>query len=126
MIQGKLPIFILKNRNCRRLRLAKDKKKEGEAMRIGTYNMISQIYGNTGTKKTKTSGTTGSGSFLDQVSFSSMGKDMQTSKTALGNTPDVRESKIQDLKRRIDNGTYDVSVDDFAQKLLDSYSKTNI
>ena len=42
-------------------------------MRIGTYNMISQIYGNTGTKKTKTSGTTGSGSFLDQVSFSSMG-----------------------------------------------------
>ena len=53
MIQGKLPIFILKNRNCRRLRLAKDKKKEGEAMRIGTYNMISQIYGNTGTKKTK-------------------------------------------------------------------------
>ena len=100
MIQGKLPIFILKNRNCRRLRLAKDKKKEGEAMRIGTYNMISQIYG--------------------------MGKDMQTAKTALGNTPDVRESKIQDLKRRIDNGTYDVSVDDFAQKLLDSYSKTNI
>ena len=92
-------------------------------MRIGTYNMISQIYGNTGTKKTKTSGTTGSGSFLDQVSFSSMGKDMQT---AMGNTPDVRESKIQDLKRRIDNGTYDVSVDDFAQKLLDSYSKTNI
>lgn len=64
--------------------------------------------------------------FLDQVSFSSMGKDMQTAKTALGNTPDVRESKIQDLKRRIDNGTYDVSVDDFAQKLLDSYSKTNI
>lgn len=95
-------------------------------MRIGTYNTISQIYGNTGTKKTKTSGTTGSGSFLDQVSFSSMGKDMQTAKTALGNTPDVRESKIQDLKRRIDNGTYDVSVDDFAQKLLDSYSKTNI
>ena len=95
-------------------------------MRIGTYNMISQIYGNTDTKKTKASGATGSGSFLDQVSFSSMGKDMQTAKTALGNTPDVRESKIQDLKRRVDNGTYDVSVDDFAQKLLDSYNKTNI
>ena len=63
---------------------------------------------------------------IEEVSFSSMGKDMQTAKTALGNTPDVRESKIQDLKRRIDNGTYDVSVDDFAQKLLDSYSKTNI
>ena len=95
-------------------------------MRIGTYNMISQIYGNTDTKKTKASGATRAGSFLDQVSFSSMGKDMQTAKTALDNTPDVRESKIQDLKRRVDNGTYDVSVDDFAQKLLDSYNNTNI
>lgn len=95
-------------------------------MRIGTYNMLSQIYGNTGTKKPKSTGTTSTGSFLDQVSFSSMGKDMQTAKTALGNTPDVRESKIQDLKRRIEDGTYDVSVDDFAQKLLDSYSKVNM
>ena len=94
-------------------------------MRIGTYNMISQIYGNTDTKKTKASGTTGAGSFLDQVSFSSMGKDMQTAKTALGNTPDVRESKIQDLKRRVDNGTYDVSVDDFAQKLLEAADRNN-
>ena len=95
-------------------------------MRIGTYNMLSQIYGNAGTKKPKSTGTTSAGSFLDQVSFSSMGKDMQTAKTALGNTPDVRESKIQDLKRRIDDGTYDVSVDDFARKLLDSYSKANM
>ena len=103
-----------------------EQEKGGSNMRIGTYNMLSQIYGNTGTKKPKSTGTTSTGSFLDQVSFSSMGKDMQTAKTALGNTPDVRESKIQDLKRRIDNGTYDVSVDDFAQKLLDSYSKANM
>ena len=95
-------------------------------MRIGTYNMISQIYGNTGTKKTKCADTANTGSFLDQVSLSSMGKDMQTAKTALANTPDVRESKIQDLKKRMADGTYDVSVDDFAQKLLDAYSSKNI
>lgn len=95
-------------------------------MRIGTYNMISQIYGNTETKKTKSADTANTGSFLDQVSLSSMGKDMQTAKTALANTPDVRESKIQDLKKRMADGTYEVSVDDFAQKLLDAYSSKNI
>lgn len=95
-------------------------------MRIGTYNMISQVYGTNGAKKTKTSATAGGNSFLDQVSLSSMGKDMQTAKTALASTPDVRESKILDLKKRIEDGTYDVSVDDFAQKLLDTYEKTSI
>lgn len=92
-------------------------------MRIGMYNMVSQIYGSTGTKKTKTTGTPNTGSFLDQVSLSSMGKDMQTAKTALANTPDVRESKIAALKERVANGTYDVSVDDFAQKLLEAANK---
>lgn len=92
-------------------------------MRIGMYNMVSQIYGNTGTKKTKAAGTANAGSFLDQVSLSSMGKDMQTAKTALANTPDVRESKIEALKERVANGTYDVSVDDFAQKLLEAARK---
>lgn len=91
-------------------------------MRIGSYNMISQIYGNSGTKKTKTSGTSGQASFMDQVMLSSAGKDMQTAKSALANTPDVREAKVQDIKNRLAAGTYDVSVDDFAQKLLDSYA----
>lgn len=95
-------------------------------MRIGTYNMVSQIYGSNGTKRTKSAGTNGTGSFLDQVSLSSMGKDMQTAKLALAETPDVRESKLQDLKKRVEAGTYDVSVDAFAQKLLDSYSNTSI
>lgn len=95
-------------------------------MRIGTYNMISQIYGSTGSKKTRSAGTTGTGAFLDQVSLSRMGKDMQTAKTALAKTPDVRESKVQELAARVADGSYDVSVDDFAQKLLDSYADTTL
>lgn len=91
-------------------------------MRIGSYNMLSQIYGNTGTKKTKSAGNVASGSFTDEVSFSSKGKDMQTAKAALANVSDVRESKISDLKNRIKNGTYDVDLDDFASKLMEAYS----
>ena len=95
-------------------------------MRIGSYNMINQIYGNSSSKKTKTSGSSDAKSFLDQVSLSEKGKDLQTAKTALANTPDVRESKINDIKKRIEDGTYDVSVDDFAQKLLDSYAAKSV
>lgn len=91
-------------------------------MRIGSYNMLSQIYGNTGTKKTKSAGNVASGSFMDEVSFSSKGKDMQTAKSALASVSDVRESMISDLKSRIQSGTYDVDLDDFASKLLDAYA----
>lgn len=91
-------------------------------MRIGSYNMISQIYGNSGSKKTKSSGTPGQGSFMDQVMLSSAGKDMQTAKSAVAGVSDIREAKIQDIKSRMEAGTYNVDVDDFAQKLLDTYA----
>ena len=46
---------------------------------------------------------------------------MQVAKNALNAVPDVREAKIADIRSRIDNGTYDVSVDDFAAKLMSAY-----
>lgn len=91
-------------------------------MRISSYNMISQLYGNNSTKKTKSASNTGAMSFMDEVSLSSAGKDMQTAKNALASVPDVREAKVRDLKNRMDNGTYDVDVDSFAQKLLDTFA----
>ena len=91
-------------------------------MRIGTYNMISQIYGNNTAKKSNTASNTGYASFRDEVSFSSMGKDMQTAKTALATAPDVRESLVNDVKARIKNGTYEVSNEDFATKLMSAYA----
>lgn len=91
-------------------------------MRIGTYSMINQIYGSNNTKKSTTANSTGYANFKDEVSFSSAGKDMQVAKSALANVPDVRESKISDVKSRINNGTYEVSSADFAAKLLESYA----
>ena len=48
---------------------------------------------------------------------------MQIAKNALAGVSDVRESKIRDVKSRIDNGTYEVSSSDFASKLLASYAE---
>ncbi len=92
-------------------------------MRIGTYSMINQIYGSKSTKKSTTANSTGYANFKDEVSFSSAGKDMQIAKNALAGVSDVRESKIRDVKSRIDNGTYEVSSSDFASKLLASYAE---
>ncbi len=89
-------------------------------MRIGAITQLQQVYGTqkkSGVqKKTDTS-------FRDQVRISSMGKDFQTAKTAVANSPDVREELIASLKERIQNGTYEVSGEDFADKLLKAYGE---
>lgn len=95
-------------------------------MRIGTYNMVNQIYNTTGTKKSGNKMSTGYASFTDEISFSALGKDMQTAKNALAATPDVREARISDIKARMDNGTYSVSNDDFAAKLMETFAAKGV
>lgn len=90
-------------------------------MRIDAYNQIQQIYGSANVKKTddkKTSTT----SFKDQLMLSATGRDAQIAKQAVANTPDIREDVVAPLKEKIDNGTYEVSAEDFAGKLLEKYS----
>lgn len=87
-------------------------------MRIDAYNQISQIYQTN--NKYKTQKTT-SVSARDKVEISSMGKAYQTAKSAVNEAADVREDKIADIKSRLDNGTYNVSAESFADKLLGKY-----
>ena len=90
-------------------------------MRIDAYNQIQQIYGSKSIKKTEEKRVTSS-SFKDQLLLSAAGKDAQIAKQAVANTPDVREDVIESLKEQIDNGTYEVSVDDLAVKLFEKYN----
>lgn len=89
-------------------------------MRIDAYNQISNYY-NMNTKKVAPKSTVKTGT-TDQVSFSSLGKDMQTAKAALSNTPDVREDKVAEFKAKIASGNYNVSGESFADKILAAYS----
>ena len=95
-------------------------------MRIGTYNMISQIYGSNSAKKSTTANSTGYASFRDEVSFSSMGKDMQVAKNALSAVPNTRADLVSDIKSRMDNGTYEVDTDDFAEKLMKAFEAKRV
>lgn len=89
-------------------------------MRIDAYNQINQLYGVGKTKKTGKANA-GNVNTKDQVSFSSIGRDMQIAKAALANVPDVRQDKIDSLKSAIQNGTYQVSNESFAEKLMSAY-----
>ncbi len=89
-------------------------------MRIDAYNQISQIYKTSSKMKSKPAGGT---VVSDKVEISSMGKDIQVAKQAVGSASDIREDKVAELKKSINNGTYNVSNDDFAEKLITSYEK---
>ncbi|MBE5837111.1 MULTISPECIES: flagellar biosynthesis anti-sigma factor FlgM [unclassified Butyrivibrio] len=92
-------------------------------MRIDAYSQVQQIYSTS--KVNKTTATKKTEGARDTVSFSSIGKEIQVAKQAVNAAPDVREDKVQALKAAIKNGTYDVSGEAFADKLLAKFDEAN-
>jgi negative regulator of flagellin synthesis FlgM len=88
-------------------------------MRIEAYSQVQQIYSNNKVSKMQPAKKTND--VRDTVSFSSIGKDIQVAKQAVNAAPDVREDVVASLKAAIKNGTYDVSGEAFADKLLAKY-----
>lgn len=95
-------------------------------MRITAYNQISQVYGTQKVSKSYGAGSIGSVNATDKVSFSNVGRDMHIAKAALNNVPDVREDKVAQLKASIAGGTYQVSPESFADKLIAAYDARTI
>ncbi len=92
-------------------------------MRIEAYSQVQQIYSNN--KVNKTAATKKTADVRDTVSFSSIGKDIQVAKQAVSAAPYVREDVVATLKAAIKNGTYDVSGEAFADKLLAKFDEAN-
>lgn len=89
-------------------------------MRIEAYNMVNQVYK---ANKPKQVNQTSRTSRRDEVQISSFGKDLQIAKQAVKDAPDVRENVTAPIKNSIANGTYNVSGEDFASKLLAKYEE---
>ena len=90
-------------------------------MRIESYIQMQQLYPSN--KTTKTNGKTAS-NFSDKLQISSMGKDISVAKQALASAPDIREDVVSSIKERIQSGTYEVSGEAFADKVLGKYYQT--
>lgn len=94
-------------------------------MRIDSYSQIQQLYNNT-QKPVAPKAKVGGGSFMDKLQISDAGKDMQTVRAGLAQTPDVRADKVAALKAAYEAGTYHVSTSDLADKLLEKATETAI
>lgn len=86
-------------------------------MRIDAYNAVNQVYQtNAQTKKVVTDKKVSS----DKLEISQTGKDIAVAKNAIAEAPDVRADKVESIKRQMAEGTYSVSLEDVADKMLDS------
>lgn len=89
-------------------------------MRIEAYTQVQQFYK---TKKVAKAESKKNVSFSDQLQISNIGKDMQVAKAAVAESSDIREDVTAPIKARIQAGTYEVSTDSFADKLLEKYDE---
>lgn len=90
-------------------------------MRIDAYNQVTQLY-NTSKSKSVGSVNKAQASAKDEVQISSAGRDLQVAKKAVAEASDIREDKVAAMKAAINSGTYSVSNEDFASKLLEKYN----
>ncbi len=86
-------------------------------MRIEAYNQVAKVYEANQTAGKTSAAKTAAG--RDEVQISSFGYDYQIAKQAVADTPDVRQEKVLDIAARVNSGSYKVSAEDFAAKLLD-------
>lgn len=84
-------------------------------MRIDAFNKISELYKANSVKRTTKVQSTG---FSDVFEISQAGRDYNTAKQIVANTPDVRETKLADIKQRMEAGAYHVRLEDVAEKIL--------
>lgn len=89
-------------------------------MRIEAYTQVQQIYQS---QKVSKSQKAGGAAQSDKVQISSFGKDIQAAKAAVAEIPDIREELTAPIKAKIQSGTYEVSNESFAEKLLKKYEE---
>ncbi|MCI5502392.1 MAG: flagellar biosynthesis anti-sigma factor FlgM [Lachnospiraceae bacterium] len=87
-------------------------------MRIDALNQVSRVYEANKTKKVSKNSETDK---RDQFEISQSAKDYQTVKKALSQTPDIREDKVAEIKSAMNSGTYNVSAQEIADKMVSKY-----
>lgn len=89
-------------------------------MRIEAYTQVQQLYN---TKKPARLQNTAHTSATDRIQISSIGKDIQIAKSAVAAASDIREEMVAPIRTAVANGTYQVSAESFAEKLMQKYEE---
>lgn len=92
-------------------------------MRIEAYSQVQQLYNTNKVKKTNEASVAKQS---DGFQMSKTGKELQIAKKAVESTPDVRSDLVDPIKNKVQNGTYEVSGDSFAERLLQKYEEAQM
>ncbi|HBA97474.1 MAG TPA: flagellar biosynthesis anti-sigma factor FlgM [Lachnospiraceae bacterium] len=87
-------------------------------MRIDAINKMNQLYQATKPKKVNQPG---SEKTREKYKVSRPGQDYQTAKAAIKASPDIREDRIAGIKDALATGTYNVSAQEIADKMVSKY-----
>lgn len=87
-------------------------------MRVDAVNQISQIYKPSSAKKVNKAGAV---SNKDAYEVSQFAKEYQIAKNAVSKTSDVREEKVAEIKEALASGTYNVSAQEIAEKMVSRF-----
>lgn len=89
-------------------------------MRIDGIQKVAQIYSSANVTKAEKKKESAE---KDKVQISQAGRDYQLARKAVMSAPDVREDLVASIKSRVEDGTYDVSGDAFAEKVIARYNQ---
>lgn len=89
-------------------------------MRIEAYAQVQKLYD---TKKTNKTIAGNNVNTSDKLQISSLGKDIQWAKQAVAESSDIREDVVAPIRARIQSGTYEVSAESFADKLVQKFDE---
>lgn len=87
-------------------------------MRVDAVNQISQIYKPSSAKKVNKAGAV---SNKDAYEVSQFAKEYQIAKNAVNKTSDVREDKVAEIKEALASGSYNVSAQEIAEKMVSKF-----
>ena len=79
---------------------------------------VNRIYQSGAASSAKKGGSTAS--YSDKLEISRTAKDYQTAKEAVSRTSEVREDKVAQIKAAMEAGTYRVSAQEVAGKMLEN------
>ena len=87
-------------------------------MRVDALNHVSQLYQAANTKKVNK---TEKIQKKDSYVISRSARDYQVAKQAVAETEDIREDRVAELKEALASGTYNVSAQEIADKIVSKY-----
>ena len=83
-----------------------------------TAQMLREYQKSEGVKSGSEKLTGGNTALEEKVDLSAAAREIQSARDEIDKLPDVRDEKVQELRAQIEQGTYSVSAEDIAEKLV--------